>query len=125
MTKPRTRPVPEWAQGLIEEVCSDYGRRLPRVTWYERDEWFSSGRTYCQERRIHVTAGTGVVDTRITVLHELAHFLGRPTWHHNRRFWELAWELYVRYAEPDLDWVLFRESHYKSKALTYCPLVSA
>lgn len=120
-----SRPVPEWAADLIATVCDDHGRRPPKVSWWSRDEWYSSGHCYKSEGRIHVTAGTSDIDTRITLLHELAHWLGRPNWSHNRRFWELAWELFIRHADADLDWALVRSAAYKTKALTYCPLVDA
>jgi hypothetical protein len=119
------RTPPEWAQALIEEVCTDYGRRPPKVQWWERKDWYSSGVTYKSEGRIHVTAGTSVVDARIVLLHELAHWIARPNWHHNRRYWELAWAMYQRYADRDLEWAIYREAVYVKKSLNYCPLVSA
>lgn len=114
---------PAWAADLIERVCADHGRRPPMVTWWQRDDWRSSGTTYKAEGRIHVTAGTSEEDARLVLLHELAHWLGRPGWHHRRPFWELVWRLYERYG-VDLDWAIFREATYVAKSLTYCPFVA-
>lgn len=123
---PRTRPVPSWAAELVQRVCSDEHRRPPRVTWYQRNGSSSSGVTYKGEGYIHVTAGTDVEDAHLVVLHELAHWLAPPGWAHNRRFWELAWRLYVTYLPAEyLPTVLEREAANFDKARTYCPLALA
>lgn len=92
------------------------------VTWWQREDWCASGRTYKNEGRIHITAGTSITDTHLVVLHELAHHIAYPKWHHNRRYWELAWEIYGQY-EADIDWAMYREATYVAKSMHYCPFV--
>lgn len=118
--QPRTRPVPTWAADLVAEVCAAYGRLPPRVQWWQRPGRYSSGHTAKAEGYVHVTAGTDPMDQRLVVLHELAHWLGRPDWAHRRAFWGLAWQLYGRWMPHHLPYVARREAAW-AKALAYCP----
>jgi hypothetical protein len=76
----------------------------------------SSGHT-TPSGSISITEGTALLDARLVVLHELAHYLtlqrgqrSRRTWH-GRRFWAKAWELYAVYGIP-LDYAWGREAEY-------------
>ncbi len=64
----------------------------------------------------HVTAVTSEQDARLVLLHELAHWLRRGTHAHDRRFWEIAWDLFGRYG-VDMDWTIFREGTYLKRSL--------
>ena len=114
-------PPPTWAVELVERVCAEAGRRPPLLQWWRREDWTSSGHAAKANGRLHVTAGTSEQDARLVLLHELAHWLRRGTHAHDRRFWEIAWDLFGRYG-VDMDWAIFREGTYLKRSLWYCPL---
>jgi len=113
-------PPPEWATALIERVCAGEGRREPRqVQWWHSKDAYSSGRYWDGEKRLHITAGTMELDQEMVLLHELGHHLARPTWHHNKRYWELTFKLYDRYGSYGLmAWAVVREGEMHAKANT-------
>ena len=117
-----TNTTPTWAVQLVTQVCKDYNRVLPKkLQWYNstRSSW-SSGFTWYDGHKIHVTAGRDQYDQELVLLHELAHYLvcktkkGRKE-SHSIRFWRLAFELYDRYG-IDLGYAIYREDHYRAKA---------
>ncbi|HTI29268.1 MAG TPA: hypothetical protein VL687_02785 [Methylomirabilota bacterium] len=70
---------------------------------------------------VSVTAGTDPVDQRLTLLHELAHWLGPVprrrrgrVQHHDARFYEIAFDLYRRYEIPDAEVLLHEGGRYPS-----------
>lgn len=126
----RSSEVPQWAQDLIAEVCRDYSRRMPPITWYNSSNEHSSGRTGYPHRvhrwgtgkvtrtggRIHITAGTSLVDQRLVVLHELAHWIvvRSKNQGHTAKFWDTAFDLYSKYG--DIDYAQVREFKYREGA---------
>ncbi|HET8587827.1 MAG TPA: hypothetical protein VFM74_08150 [Candidatus Limnocylindria bacterium] len=114
--------TPTWARDLVVAVCSERGVEPPaRVRWSRRHRVASSGVTRSGDCSISVVAGTDPVDQRLTLLHELAHWLlpvaarrRRRAPHHDRRFYQVAFGLYRSYGLTDADALSREASHYPS-----------
>lgn len=71
------------------------------------------------EGTVAVRAGSEELDQRLTLLHELAHWLtpmarrGRGA-HHGRAFYARAFELYARHGIPDADALRLESARYRS-----------
>jgi RNase P subunit RPR2 len=97
-----SRATPAWARSLVATVCAEADTPPPtRLRWASRRRESSSGVTRRHEGGISIVAGTDPLDQRLTVLHELAHWLtpmqrrrGRHV-HHDRRFYRTAFALYL------------------------------
>jgi hypothetical protein len=100
--------APAWATLLVEEVCTAAGVPLPRLLWRRVARSSSTGVTRQWAGTVSLTAGSDALDQRVTLLHELAHWLGprprrrrgRVTYHY-AGFFERAFELYRRHGIPD------------------------
>lgn len=100
--------APAWAQALLTEVCGSAGVAPPRLSWrLHAGRPTSSGVTRREAGTISVTAGADALDQRLTLLHELAHWLTpapRPrrararTSHHDAGFYAVAFALYARHG---------------------------
>ena len=96
--------MPPWATSLVTVVCGAAGAPLPSVTWRHRRGPHSTGVTRHHLGSITVRAGSDPLDQRLTLLHELAHWLTpvrrRPgrTPHHDRAFYRAAFDLYQRHG---------------------------
>jgi hypothetical protein len=95
------------------------------VRWRRARRSASSGLTRRSLGSISVTAGTDELDQRLTLLHELAHWLGPVprrrrgrVLHHDARFYGIAFDLYRRHGIPDAD-VLAREGGRYPSALRH------
>jgi len=99
--------APAWARSLVLTVCAEADAPLPRLTWRHRDRPTSSGVTRQAAGAVSVVAGHDPVDQRLTLLHELSHWLtpsprGRSrTRHHDAAFYATAFALYRRHGVPD------------------------
>jgi hypothetical protein len=100
--------APAWARSLVLEVCSQADTSLPRLTWRARNRPTSSGVTRRSEGAITLVAGLDPLDQRLTLLHELAHWLTPLSRrrrggarHHDAGFYARAFELYRRHGVPD------------------------
>ena len=71
----RMAEAPAWARSLVLTVCAEADAPLPRLSWRHRDRPTSSGVTRQSAGAISVVAGRDPVDQRLTLLHELAHWL--------------------------------------------------
>jgi hypothetical protein len=108
--------APAWARALVLAVCAEADAPVPRLTWRRADRPTSSGVTRRHASAISVVAGIDAMDQRLTLLHELAHWLapaarrrrGRVT-HHDRAFYAVAFALYRHHGVPD-DFALTAES---------------
>lgn len=114
--------APLWALQLADAVCADAGVAAPRLAWRLRTTESSSGLTRRDLGVVSVRAGTDPVDERLTVLHELAHWLapaprrsrrGR-TEHHGRAFYEVAFGLYRRHGVTDGDALRLEAARYRT-----------
>jgi hypothetical protein len=114
--------APAWAETLLHAVCADAGVAPPRLAWRRRAGEHSTGVARRQAGMIAVRAGTDPLDQRLTLLHELAHWLtpppvrrgrGRST-HHGRAFYRTAFALYARHGIPDADAVRLESARYAS-----------
>jgi hypothetical protein len=118
----RSPGLPAWAGELIDAVCADAGVEPPSVVrWRRRKGAHASGVTRPSLSVISVSAGSDALDARLTLLHELAHWIGprphrvrRRVAHHDRAFYIRAFPLYRAHGIPDPE-ALFREgSRYPS-----------
>jgi hypothetical protein len=100
--------APAWARALVLAVCAEADSPVPRLSWRRADRPSSSGVTRRHASAISVVAGTDLTDQRLTLLHEMAHWLapsarrrrGRVA-HHDRAFYDVAFALYRRHGVPD------------------------
>ncbi len=114
--------APRWAAELTAEVCATAGVDPPRIFWQQRSRESSSGMTRRDLSLVSVRAGTDLVDQRLTLLHELAHWLapaprrGRRarTEHHGRAFYCVAFDLYRRHGVPTSDALRLESGRYRS-----------
>lgn len=99
--------APAWARALVQLVCAEADRPAPRLAWRHRDRDGSSGVTRRREGALSLSAGRDPLDQRLTLLHELAHWLdparrrrsGRIA-HHDAAFYAVAFHLYRRHGVP-------------------------
>ena len=113
--------APGWAHDLVVSVCADAGVEPPRLAWRRRAGAHSTGVTRRHDGHVAVRAGTDELDQRLTLLHELAHWLspmparrrGRSV-HHGRSFYSIAFELYRRHGIPDADALRLESGRYRS-----------
>ena len=111
---------PAWARVLVEEVCADARVAPPRVSWRVRNDEHSTGITRRSDGLVAVRAGRDPLDQRLTLLHELAHWLApngprrRRAVHHGPAFYSIAFELYRRHGIPDADALRLESGRYPS-----------
>jgi hypothetical protein len=94
--------TPSWAARLVAQVCAEAEAPEPVLRWRRAGRSPSSGVTRKAAGVVVVTAGSDLLDQRLTLLHELAHWLGpavRRTRrgrvaHHDARFYAAAFRLY-------------------------------
>ena len=117
--------APAWARLLLDEVCAAAAVEPPLLRWRRSPRGTSTGLARVTAGTISVTAGTDELDQRVTLLHELAHWLGpRPrrrrgrVAHHDAAFFEIAFELYRRHGIPAAD-ALEREGGRHPSALRH------
>lgn len=128
--KPNPDTVPVWARELADQVCRDFGKPKVTIRWrYRRDpsrRGFdeTSGTTWTpsdgKPKWISILAGIDVVGQRVTLLHELAHYILPNKQGHTKRFWALCWLLFERY-DANLYKAYQQSTGYKRKAELYCP----
>ncbi len=128
--------APAWAIKLCEQVCQEEGVRVPSIRWrvaYAPPQQVSptvraafnipptylhsSGRAWYDW--ISITAGNEKRETKIVLLHELAHVIRmqkRDDRSHGSAFYEVAWRLWRRHR-CGFDNVIAREAHYKVECL--------
>jgi len=113
--------APGWALDLVAAVCADADVPPPRLAWRRRAGEASTGVTRRHDGMIAVRAGTDPLDHRLTLLHELAHWLapaarvrrGGAT-HHGRAFYAIAFTLYRRHGLADADALRLESARYRS-----------
>jgi hypothetical protein len=117
--------VPAWARTLVLQVCADGDAEVPRLRWRTAARPTSSGVTRRTAGTISLVAGGDAVDQRLTLLHELAHWLGgapkrttrgsrRRSAHHDAKFYRTAFALYRRHGIPDRTAVAGEAGRYPS-----------
>jgi hypothetical protein len=112
--------APSWALDLVAEVCADAGVRPPLLSWRTRRGEASTGLARRADGLVAVRAGRDPIDQRLTLLHELAHWLtpasrrrGRSV-HHGRAFYAVAFALYRRNGLPAADALRLESARYRS-----------
>jgi hypothetical protein len=113
---------PDWASTLVTEVCTDAGVPPPRLAWRRRSGTHSTGVARRHAGSISVRAGEDPLDQRLTLLHELAHWLapqparrpGARVRHHDRTFYRIAFALYRRHGLEDADALRLETARYPS-----------
>jgi hypothetical protein len=114
--------APAWACELVTRVCADAGVAQPRLAWRVRAGVHSTGVTRRHDGMIAVRAGADPLDQRLTLLHELAHWLCSPpprrrrgrSVHHGRAFYTTAFDLYRRHGIPHADALRLEAGRYRS-----------
>jgi len=112
--------APAWAESLVEVVCADAGRPLPHLAWRTRHGAGSTGVTRRDVGIVAVRAGSDPIDQRLTLLHELAHWLTpavrrrRRAVHHGLAFYTIAFALYRRHGVADPDALRLESARYRS-----------
>jgi hypothetical protein len=117
--------APAWAAALVDAVCADAGVAPPRLSWRRRRGEHSTGVARRHDGMIAVRAGADALDQRLTLLHELAHWLApasargdgrrrRRTPHHDVTFYRIAFDLYRRHGLADADALRLESAHYPS-----------
>lgn len=114
--------APAWARELVARVCADAGVAPPSVAWRARTGEHSTGVTRRHDGMVAVRAGGDPLDQRLTLLHELAHWLAPPpprrrrgrSVHHGRTFYATAFDLYRRHGIPDSDALRLESGRYRS-----------
>lgn len=117
--------APAWARRLTAEVCAAAGVAEPRLAWRSVAREPSSGVARVEAGGISVSAGSHVLDQRLTLLHELAHWLAppsappatrrrRPRVHHDAAFYARAFALYRTHGIPDPDALALEGRRYPS-----------
>lgn len=117
--------TPAWASEIVLGECQAAGVAEPVLRWRHVRRSASSGVTRRSAGSISVTAGTDPLDQRLTLLHELAHWLGPVArrrrgrvQHHDAGFYAVAFDLYRRHQIPDAE-VLAREGGRYPSALRH------
>jgi len=117
--------APPWASEIVHGECAAAGVAEPMIRWRHARRSASSGVTRRSAGSVSVTAGTDQLDQRLTLLHELAHWLGPGSrrrrgrvMHHDARFYAIAFDLYRRHGVPDGE-VLAREGGRYPSALRH------
>ncbi len=113
--------APAWAHELVAVVCAEAEVAPPRLRWRDRRGGPSTGVARRSEGTIAVRAGSDPLDQRLTLLHELAHWIapvahrrGRRTVHHGRAFYAIAFALYRRHGLADADALRLESARYRS-----------
>jgi hypothetical protein len=114
--------APSWATELVAEVCAEADVAPPRLLWRRRTDAHSTGLTRRELGDVTVRAGGDPLDQRLTLLHELAHWLvptprrgrRRRAEHHGRAFYAVAFELYRRHAIAAEDALRLEGARYRS-----------
>ena len=114
--------APAWARALLLAACADHDVAVPRLAWRRTPRSTSSGVTRRDPGRISLVAGTDAMDQRLTLLHEIAHWLtlpsqrqlGRRSRHHDAAFYATAFALYRRHGIPDARAVAGEAARYPS-----------
>jgi len=112
--------APGWALDLVASVCADAAVPPPRLLWRSRRGDASTGLARRADGIVAVRAGSDPLDQRLTLLHELAHWLtpasrrhGRSV-HHGRAFYAVAFELYRRHGLAEADALRLESARYRS-----------
>jgi hypothetical protein len=105
----------------VATVCADAGVAEPRLAWRRRAALHSTGVARRHEGVVAVRAGSDVLDQRLTLLHELAHWIGPEprrrrgrSVHHGQAFYAIAFELYRRHGIPEDDALRLEAGRYRS-----------
>jgi predicted metal-dependent hydrolase len=110
--------TPQWAQDLIIDTIlylesKGYKAELPEIK-YRHSKRNSTSATCYQHKYITITAGKDRRDTKMVILHELAHWVLPDNEHHGDNFWRLAFNLYKWQGLP-LRVCINRESTYNTQ----------
>jgi len=115
--------APAWAIELVRLVCDEAGVQPPgTLAWRRRRGEHSTGVTRHGERLVAVRAGGDPTDQRLTLLHELAHWVephrsrrrGRRSVHHGELFYARAFALYRRHGLTDTQALALEAARYPS-----------
>ena len=112
--------IPQNIQELTINACiylesKGYKFNMPDIRWRHGTSKYSSGTCYVGDH-ITITGGKLLIDRKMVLLHELAHWILPITEHHSEKFWDIAWDLYRRFKIP-INHAKHREFKYKKTAI--------
>ena len=98
-------PPPCWATTLVGRMSLDYSVEEPTLNWRTRRQVSSSGYCNLNGRVIGIGAGSDVQDSRLAVLHEMAHLILIQTvdayqGEHDDCFYDFFWPVIRKYRFP-------------------------
>ena len=105
--------IPIWAKTIVRRVARQHRRRQPEVTWQSTRKSHGTAGS-AESNAIFIRAGRSQQRAKLTLLHELAHWITGEG--HTHKFWLKAWELYRQFHIP-IGYVLRVESRYRQGAL--------
>lgn len=114
---PRDRvAAPAWAVNLLRTTAREHGRQPPELRWRvsRSGAALTSGSYSYDENRISILEGRLRAAARLTLCHEIAHWLTGEG-HNSDAFWLKAWELYRRWRVP-VGYALRSETRYRHRA---------
>ena len=113
---------PKWATRLIERICLENEMPIPPTKWTRKKRFGSSGRFTYGSRQISINAGSDKMDQRVTLLHELAHYINchnESGSGHDKAFWDIAFALFHdKRNRVKKQYALRRSANYKAGAIS-------
>jgi hypothetical protein len=106
---------PRWAQHIIRTVARQHRKRPPKVTWRSSRQSYDTSGNADGDNQLFINAGRSQRAAKLTLLHELAHWLLDAD--HTHKYWLKVWQLYRQFHVP-IGYALRAESHYRRGALT-------
>jgi len=111
---------PSWATRIIERICTEHEMPIPPTRWIRKQRFSSSGRFTYGTHQITINAGSDKMDQRVTLLHELAHYINcykKTGKGHDDKFWDIAFGLFHdKRNRVKKRYALRRSTNYKRKA---------
>ncbi len=105
--------TPTWAKNIIRTVARQKRRRPPEVTWQTTRKTHGTAGS-SEGNEIFIREGRFRLNAKLTLLHELAHWITGNG--HTHKFWLQAWALYRQFHLP-MGYALTWESYYRQGAL--------
>jgi hypothetical protein len=109
---------------MVKEVARRRRQPAPAIYWRQTRRRRSAGSadSFRRGNCVSMAAGKDPIDQRLVLLHELAHWLGKPDEGHSLDFWVRAWKLFRRYRVP-MHYALAREGEYEGALVGYRKLM--
>ncbi len=107
--------TPTWAKNIIRTVERQKRRRQPEVVWQTTRKTHGTAGS-ADSTSIFIREGRSRLNAKMSLLHELSHWLSDEEDGHTHEFWLQAWALYRQFRIP-MGYALDIESLYRQGAL--------